>query len=97
MLCKFLQTYTGITQDNRVAEAAPVPVPAAMLISLTPSPQLQSGDMPTEPRRAACHTGVETRLGCRSQPTGMHTKREVVCTYLPEAIYDLDGGKSDST
>ena len=43
-----LQTYTAITQDNWVANAAPVP--AAMLISLTPSPQtslLQSGDMPT--------------------------------------------------
>ena len=49
MLCEFLQPYTGITQDNRVADAiTSAPVPAAMLISHTPSPSLrQSGDMPT--------------------------------------------------
>ena len=56
-LCRCLQTYTGITQDNStVADAAPpaitsASVPAAMLISSTvstPSPSLQqSGDMPT--------------------------------------------------
>ena len=46
MLCKFLLTYTGIIQDNRVADATPLP--AAMLISSTLSPSLlQSGDMPT--------------------------------------------------
>ena len=60
ILCKFLQTYPGITQDNLVADAArrvpvrrapvimSVPVPAAILISCTPSPSLrQSGDLPT--------------------------------------------------
>ena len=55
--CKCLQAYTGITQDNRAKGLPAVqaqlattsaPVPAAMLISLTPSPSLlQSGDMPT--------------------------------------------------
>ena len=53
MICKCLQTYTGITKDNLVADAAPpaitsATVPAAMLISSTPSPSLwQSGYMPT--------------------------------------------------
>ena len=43
MLCKFLQTSTGITQDNLVADAA-----RRMPASATPSPSLlQSGDMPT--------------------------------------------------
>ena len=37
---------------------------------------------------ATCHTGVETRKGlpCRSQPTGMHTKRDMVCACLQEAM-----------
>ena len=68
------------------------PVPAAMLISLTPSPSLlQSGCMPTWVAASAArnvHTGVEFRPGptCCLQPTGMRTKCEMVCTCLQEAM-----------
>ena len=45
-LCKFLQTFTGITQHHQVADAAYQV--QALLISLTPSPSLlQSGNLPT--------------------------------------------------
>ena len=43
---KLVQTYTGITQDNQVANATRWV--QALLISSTPSPSLlQSGNLPT--------------------------------------------------
>ena len=45
-LCKCLQSYTGITQDNLVADAACRVL--ALLISSTPCPSLlQAGNLPT--------------------------------------------------
>ena len=48
------------------------------------------GSLATCPREsllgAACHTGVETRPGPPGHSQPMHTKRDMVCTGLPEAM-----------
>ena len=98
MLCKFLQTYTGKTQDNQVgritrwldnqvADAA-----RRVLASDQPHLALAYCSLATCPRESlrgpACHTGMIQLLKrappCRLQP--MHTKREMVYTVLPEAM-----------
>ena len=79
-----------ITQDNQQVITS-APVPAAMLISSTPSRAspslLQSGDMPTW---IAAGRRVPYRCWNWPGPTRLfaaqHTKREMVCTGLPEAM-----------
>ena len=99
-LCQCLLACTGITQDNWAARRVPaLPRPRSRPSRLPPCQQqcwfsahqaLAYGSLETCPRelllRAACHTGAETRPGppCRSQP--MHTKREMVCICLQEAM-----------
>ena len=75
MLCKFLQTCSGKTQDNRVANAAcQVPALAA------PSPSLrQSGDMPTWVAVA-----LSAPYSCWKAPSPA-IRSEMVCTCLQKA------------
>ena len=92
--CKCLHLYTGITQGD-LAEGQPAapappaitsaPVPAAMLISCTPSPSLwQSGDMPTWIAAAYCVPYCCWNSAWPAWP--MHTKCKMVFTCLPDAM-----------
>ena len=114
--CKCLQLYTVITQDD-LAEGLPAapalpaitstPVPAAMLISHTPSPSLlQSGDMHTWIAVACCvpyrcwnSPWPASRFAAHAYKArnGVHLP---ACLHAPQqhsTSYDSNGSESDST
>ena len=98
MLCTFLQKYTGITQDNRVADAARW-VPA----SATPSPSLWQSHTPVSLLSSACHKAVEKRpalpfaADAYKSRNGMHWVAVSHAHQQHNTNYDLDGSKQDST
>ena len=92
--------HTAITQDTLAARwvqvlqrlrSQPSRLPPCLQQCLFPAHQaLAYCRLETCPResllRAACHTGVETRLGPPGHSQSMHTKHETICTCLPEAM-----------